>query len=305
MLPENAEQDLVYLPNWPGVPNDEVGTNPGPGTGTTSIAWYDPVKEITVWRNSDGLTGVRVLAGRQEPQMLGVASGDSKTLTFEPGESCQHMSLWDNGPDTRVARIKIETKRQTLDFGDGKREQVMNVGSGFLIGFQTFCKEEGELTAFSPLFLLPFKSLISTVRYKNPPVGKAGINFRQLDSYIHANDSPWPYAWSWSRSIDKTVSDTWSQEIALSFGMSLSVSAGVPEIVEIGGEVHWDMSLTASHEISETETRTLSWNESGEIPPHRKLSCQIHRHFGNRRLRTGFLCREWNIPRSEVFVGPC
>ncbi|KAH8809458.1 hypothetical protein F5884DRAFT_883679 [Xylogone sp. PMI_703] len=232
------------------------------------------VKEITVWKDDGALRAIRVVLSDTSVKEAGKTVGESKTFAFKQGEKCAQLSLWGNGIGTRCGRIRIyTTEGRDFDWGmhGGQEEFSMNVGSGILAGFHG--RSGSDIDCLGPLFLKPIRSIISTVKYGQLPSGKKGIKSVELDSFRQTNGSSSnDLNWSWKKSVSKTTSQSWSQSATSTFGLSISIEAKIPEVATIGTEASWQLSNESSHSESKTQTKELSWEESGTLKPGDSLN---------------------------------
>ena len=135
------------------VPNLFVGGNGG--HAFHAIGTSD-VQKLVAWGKKDTDISSFVVRAieitwRNDPKPLsfGIKDGESKDLTLEKDERISAMELWGAG---RVDKIIIKTDRaKILEVGGtGGKQHYMDVGSGFLEGFEG--KAEGSIDRLKPRF---------------------------------------------------------------------------------------------------------------------------------------------------------
>ncbi|KAL7629691.1 hypothetical protein AAE478_001214 [Parahypoxylon ruwenzoriense] len=230
------------------------------------------LQRVGVWHDSSCLRGLRLTWTDGTSDMYGSTAGDWKEIAFSPGELCRELVLWGNGIGTRTGHIKIVTERQTFDWGknvSGQDAYPMNVGSGLLVGFRGACGT--DIDRLSPLFLNPTESLISKVKYSSSPTG--GIVPVQLDTQTFDARNRSKIHWEFRGTRKRVVSNTWSQSSTLTFGMSMKIQAGIPEVASVEAGAEWSMSDTSSYSTTETQERELGWEVSGDIENGEAIRC--------------------------------
>ncbi len=240
------------------------------------------VKTIRVHYNSKHLRGLCVIYhdGTQSPQ-IGRGAENAGEITLEPDEIITQASLWGNGIGTRTGRIRIRTNRgNTLDVGrntSGQDEFPINVGSGFLAGFSGRAAEDIDSLSF--IFLNPVKKVeITNVNYKEVPPN-SGISQYLLHRSGFDNQTSRDSDWDFSNTTSRSDTTHFQTEASFSFGMSASITAGVPLIVEAQVGYQWEVGISRTWGQSTTKEVVLQWSLSGTLPPGKAVTatatCQI------------------------------
>ncbi|MGW5051379.1 jacalin-like lectin [Actinokineospora sp. NPDC004072] len=233
------------------------------------------IKAMQVWRS--GSTG-------SDSRLFGNPSGPYREFEFEPGERIVRMSLWGNGEGTRLGWIYFKTNRgREFDFGmtswGRKQEYPVDVGSGICVG--VYGRAGSDIDAGCFVFLLPVSSaVLSDVQYPNLAFDTLGIAPKTLDSFSDYNSTSQPRNWHFDGERQVETSQSWSVSVGVEIYQEISVSAGIPEVAKVDGKFGWKVSATATHESKNTETKKLSWGESGTLLPGQSIYLQALTRVG-------------------------
>lgn len=228
---------------------------------------------LTIWMDKY-MNGMEVTWTDGTTQRIGESTGKVKSIYFNAGEKCKQASFFGGAIDG-IEGIRIVTNAQTFEFGYlNDKETPLSVGSGLLAGVV-----RGGF-GFGFIFLAPLKKVVSRIAYEDLPPGSTGIDSMDVEKWSHPNDSNVPYDASWTKTYTQSVTYSWSQSATAVFGMSASISAGIPEIAEAESELHWEISNETSHEASETIQKDLSWSYSITVPPHTTIYCTATTNYG-------------------------
>ncbi|TGO22049.1 hypothetical protein BPAE_0184g00010 [Botrytis paeoniae] len=248
------------------------------------------VKTIDVWHDTHCLKGIRVRFTDENSKMYGNNDGENRSFTFARGELCTSFRIWGNGVGTRTGKIRIETdKGRSFECGkdtSGQTSYSQKVGSGLLAGLWGYYNTsmDGNIISLSTSFLKPIRSITSEITYDDLPIGMSDMSQLTLDSGKFSNKTDETTQWELNDSTEKTISQTWSQSSTETFGVSMSIKAGIPEIVDIEAGAKWELSNTSNHETSETYTKVLDWNYQGTVKPHKTAIIKVTAWEGNTRL---------------------
>lgn len=229
------------------------------------------VKKLSLWKTKDALVGIRVwYSDGTFSALFGREKGTETSFTFIPGEQVTSLTIWGNGIGTRAGRLFFTTnKDKTFDCGKDTSGQSSypappeSIGSGLMMG--VFGRSGSEIDCFGFIFLDKIKRIvISNVRYDIPDLQTQGISpkFLQRARYqYHGLESTWTFAGT-LKLVDTT---TFSQSATLSYGQSVTIEAGIPEIVKVGSTAGWNISGTLSQESSSTNEHGAEWQLSGVL----------------------------------------
>ena len=218
-----------------------------------------------------------------QTQLYGQANGDSNTITFAPGEQVTSLTMWGNGIGTRAGRIRLTTNQgQTFDHGkDTSGQQSFNysVGSGILVGMVG--RADAEMDALGCIFLSgAVQSVNISVQSYSPNLNgtSQGISQETLSQVIYQNppDAAAPTNWTFSDSTTRTVSNTFTQSSATSYGASatVSVEATLFDVVKATASATFTWMQTNTTETSSTTSteQSLSWGLSGTLQPNQQVT---------------------------------
>ncbi|XP_056442067.1 aerolysin-like protein isoform X2 [Gadus chalcogrammus] len=188
-----------------------------------------------------------------------------REFTFKPNESITKLSLWGNGAGSRLGAIKFKTSsgntffEKMSDWGL-KTEYSIDVGSGVCLGLQGQAGSDIDCLGF--LFINAIKSSVltdmtyPTLALYTPKVNK---DYIKAVSYHNNTTEAQEHKLAYSRSVTKST--TWSNTVKIEGTVSMSVTAGIPEVVEVSGG--YSVTAGAEHTSSMTSSETIT--ESDEI----------------------------------------
>ncbi|CAG8148266.1 unnamed protein product [Penicillium nalgiovense] len=259
------------------VPNGPVGGSGGKNFHETKWTTGITLQKLGFWKDSDCLHCIELKWSNGSSVRHGKEIGDYKSISFSPGEKCTELILWGNGRGTRAGRIQIHTDAgQSYDWGkdvSGQNAYPLNVGSGLLVGFGGASATD-DIYRLVPLFLEQLKSVEATIEFGQLPSGMDGISNLSLDSADF--DGNHQAHFTFGNSMSKSITQEFIQSATSSFGLSLKITAGIPEVASTEAGASWDWSNTSTHESSNSSTTTLSWGLEGDMEPGEKVHCQAY-----------------------------
>jgi len=280
------------MPDWPPYPS-------GPFTGEFVVGGFGGspfqackwvvnqsalvVKTLQVWYNSNNLIGIQVIfSDGSASNVFGEANSSTASITFAPGELITSFILWGNGAGSLAGRIRLQTNAgQTFDVGKqntGTQTQYpAGLGSGTLVGMVG--RSGNALDMVGPIFLngTVTSISISNVVYNPPLTGSSGISQMTLDQVHYANPSnaTQDLPWSFTNSVARTTSTTFTQGTSTTYGVDVSVGVSA-ELFGIGGSAStsfsWSTTGTQETSTSASSTQTLSWDISGSLAPGKGIT---------------------------------
>jgi len=180
-----------------------------------------------------------------------------------------------NGIGTRVGYIKFQTNRgQTFEIGNNNRDKYPQyVDGAFLTGIFGRANVDLDTIGFVVTQTID-RTALENVRYPDLASLTTGLTPQDLYSQTYINSGPTEN--SFSRSISETTGEDncWEVSLGLTFGMEVSVTAGVPAIASTTAGYHWEVSATASHTRCKSTARTESRDFYFYIPPFH--TCYIY-----------------------------
>jgi len=247
------------------------------------------VNKITVWYGThvdknDGIKAIRISYFGDDNDIVVGKPGNhpSKGIEFQPGETINgDMVLSGNGFGTRLGYISFSTSgKQKFAAGqDGHTKYLFDTGNSFISGIAGRSGDDINQLAFifwKPIRGLYFTSisyptLASLTKIKSPAVIAS-------QDYCNDNDVARPFA---GQTLEKTETSghdsCFTASATETFGESITVKAGIPDLVDVTAEAHW--SISASQEFkncqqhSTTSKSTLTF-PSPSLAAHTRTSYQ-------------------------------
>ncbi|XP_059916224.1 aerolysin-like protein [Gadus macrocephalus] len=186
-------------------------------------------------------------------------------FTFKPGEIITKLSLWGNGNGTRLGGIRFWTssEREFFEYMSDwglKTEYSIDVGSGVCLGLEGSCC--GDIDRMGFLFINAIKSSVLTdLTYPSLPGYKPQVNKKYIKSVSYHNGSTAAQEHTFAYSRSFTKSTTWSTTTKIESTVSLTVTAGIPDLVEVSG----GFSVTRGAEQNSSMTASETITESDEV----------------------------------------
>ncbi|CAL8296134.1 unnamed protein product [Boreogadus saida] len=217
------------------------------------------LKKIGVAVGPSSITAVRAELTDGRVQTFG--KGDTfNEFTFELGERITNLSLWGNGEGTGSGGIKFRTsKGHEFDAHMTKwplrTEFSIDVGSGVCLGLEGSAGSDIDNMGF--MFINAIKSSVLTdMTYDSLATYTPQVNKESITSLNYENDTcvDQEHTFTYTRSVTK--SNTWSNTVQTESSFSLSVKAGIPELVEVSGGFSLTLGAEQTSLMTEEETIT-------------------------------------------------
>ena len=229
------------------------------------------------------LRGISISYENGERATTGTLQGSYNEITLNPGETITRASLWGNGVGTRTGRIRFETDGgRTFNAGrdtTGQDEFPITVGSGILAGFTGRSGVDIFILGF--VFIKPVRSTeITNVRYTLPSGGNI-VPHALVSEARFSNNQSSPITWDFINSVERTNSVTFTSSVTLEFGVSVSVSAGVPGIVSVESGYSWGVGATREWSRTNETTVTFTWSLGGSLQPGEEVTCNAICQYGS------------------------
>ncbi|XP_059916222.1 aerolysin-like protein [Gadus macrocephalus] len=186
-------------------------------------------------------------------------------FTFELAESITRLSLWGNGAGTRLGGIKFWTSSgrtffQYMSDWGLKTEYSIDVGSGVCLGLEGRAGSDIDNMGF--LFINAIKSSVLTdMTYPSLAMYTPRVNKEYIKSLTYQNDTAADQEDKFSYGRTVTNSTTWSTTNKIESTVSVSVTAGIPDLVEVSA----GFSLTTGEEQTSSMTKEETITESDEV----------------------------------------
>jgi len=212
------------------------------------------VRRLEVWKGcgapNDGFKGIRVTYDDPSlnPPIFGNTCGSGSSFTFEQGEYLVgDVTFSGNGMGTRVGYMRFSTSRgREFKFGnDGRDKYNYASNNGFLTGIHGSANADLDMLGFIVTYGVQ-RTAIENVVYPGLGSIQSGLDPKGLFSGSATNDSP--LADTVSRSVTETKGEQkcWSNTFTASFGMSATVTAGVPLVAEVTAGYQWEVSASTT-----------------------------------------------------------
>ncbi|KAJ7998112.1 hypothetical protein DPEC_G00219190 [Dallia pectoralis] len=255
-----------------------IGGNGGSPFNLTGLNNGATLKKIGVAVGGWQIKAVRAELTDGRVSTFGNANTFSE-FEFSLGERITKLSLWGNGAGTRLGGIRFwtSTGREFFEHMNSwplKTEYSIDVGSGVCLGVQGNGGSDIDNMGF--LFINAIKtSVLTDMHYPNMAMFTPQVNKEYIKSVSYHNNttSPQTQTIHYSRSVTKKFS--WTTTNKIEFTISMSVKAGIPDLVEASA----GYSLTVGHEQSSSmateETITEADTTTVKIPPGKTVSVDM------------------------------
>ncbi|KAM9506583.1 aerolysin-like protein isoform 1-T2 [Salvelinus alpinus] len=208
--------------------------------------------------------------------------GDADTFNefeFNLGERITKLSLWGNGSGTRLGAIKFTTS-ENREFSEKmtswplKTEYTIDVGSGICLGLQG--RSGSDIDCMGFLFIKTIKSSVMTdMEYPTLSLFKPQVIPENVKSVSHQNDTSLVLEKSITYSKTLTKTSSWSVSNKMESTLSVSVKAGIPDLVEVSSGFSLTLGVEQSTRLHKTETITESGTINLKIPPGKTIDVEI------------------------------
>jgi len=261
---------ISIWPHYQQVPrasqNNNVGCMGGCGGREFQINRFGAtVRSLTVWTVSSSpdshIRAIRVTLSDGYNTVVGSPGGAHGPwmFTFQPGETVVgdlRLSGVDRGGG-RLAAIAFSTSGgRSFDVGTRRVERYLfPTGNAFMAGFMG--RAGTDVDQLGVVFWKPIRSIVyESLTYPTLTSLTRITSPDQVASRTYCNNAPFPlpfFAEEISREVQIGSESCIETSATTQFGMSLSVSGGIPGIVEIGGGGEWQVSQ--SRQFTNCRTR--------------------------------------------------
>uniref|UniRef100_A0A8C8F3J5 Jacalin-type lectin domain-containing protein n=1 Tax=Oncorhynchus tshawytscha TaxID=74940 RepID=A0A8C8F3J5_ONCTS len=255
------------------------------GQGGSPFEFHGMNNGATLKKIGVAVEGWQVKAVRAELTDGKVATfGDANTFNefeFNLGERITKLSLWGNGAGTRLGAIKFTTSENREFFEKMtswglKTEYTIDVGSGICLGLQGGYGSDIDCMGF--LFINTIKSSVLTdMKYPTLSLFKPQVCVtpEYVKSLSHHNDTSLVQEESITYSKTLTKTSSWSVSNKIESTLSVSVKAGIPDLVEVTSGFSLTVGVEQSTSLQKTETITESDTINLKIPPGNTMDVEI------------------------------
>ncbi|XP_061738881.1 aerolysin-like protein [Nerophis ophidion] len=208
--------------------------------------------------------------------------GNAETFsefTFNLGERITKLSLWGNGAGTRLGGIRFWMTAGREFFAHMtdwplKTEYSIDVGSGVCLGLVGNYGSDIDCLGF--LFISAIKSSVLTdMTYPSLALYTPKVNKEYIKSVSYHNDTSAVQEQKCSYSRSVTKSNTWSTTTKIESTVSMTVSAGIPDLVEVSGGFSLTVGAEQSSAMTHEETITESDEITVKVPAGKTVSVEL------------------------------
>ncbi|CAL8376052.1 unnamed protein product [Arctogadus glacialis] len=200
-------------------------------------------------------------------------------FTFEPGERITKLSLWGNGAGTRLGGIRFWTSSgrtffQYMSDWGLKTEYSIDVGSGVCLGLEGNAGSDIDKMGF--LFINAIKSSVLTdMTYPTLAMVTPQVNKEYIKSVTYQNGTTADeeHKCAYSRSVTKST--TWSNTVKIESTVSLTVTAGIPEVAEVSDGFSLTVGAEQTSSMTSSETITESDEVNVTVPAGKTVSVDV------------------------------
>uniref|UniRef100_A0A8C5BQX6 Aerolysin-like protein n=2 Tax=Gadus morhua TaxID=8049 RepID=A0A8C5BQX6_GADMO len=200
-------------------------------------------------------------------------------FTFEPGEIITKLSLWGNGAGTRLGGIKFGTSsgRKFFEYMNDwglKTEYSIDVGSGVCLGLEGSCSDDIDRMGF--VFINAIKSAeLTDLTYPSLPGYTPQVNKEYIKSVSYHNGSTatQEHKFAYSRSLTKSTTLSTTNKIEST--VSVSVTAGIPDLVEVSGGFSMTKGAAQTSSMTSSETITESDEVKVTVPAGKTMTVEV------------------------------
>ncbi|XP_026223999.1 aerolysin-like protein [Anabas testudineus] len=244
----------------------------GESTGAT-------LKKIWVWVGGWQVKAVKIWLTDGQCQQFGSSGGKFYEFQFEDGEHISSLSLWGNGAGTRLGAIKFRTSRSReffpymTDWGL-KTEYPIDVGSGICLGVAGRAGSDIDCLGF--VFINTVKSTVLTnVQYPTLHQVIPQIATEEIKSLTYTNKSDVTQSYTVETSKSITKKSTWSVSNKLEATLSIEVSAGIPEVVDVTTGFSFTVGVESSYGLENSEERKETFSLPVQVPPRKTVVVDV------------------------------
>jgi hypothetical protein len=245
---------------------------------------------LEVWSDNDnGIRGILFTWSGGQGMMHGTQNGDSKSITFAPGEKVQAATLWGDGTAKQLGHIYLKTDKQEFDVGKDKPNDgyQIDVGSGLLLGASG--NNGASIDSLALLFLATEISSVTIggIKFDSDPTGTSdniAPSYMIQSTMGNPSGSHGNVSFTVLGSEAVAQSTTWEQSTTGTFGMKYSIEMDAAPLgvgAKVTGGYEWSVAHTSSKATTTTDTITITQSAGPiSIAPGFGKSCKIFAQKG-------------------------
>ncbi|XP_072522129.1 aerolysin-like protein [Salminus brasiliensis] len=237
------------------------------------------LQRIWVWVGGWQIKAIRVWLSDGRSLERGHPSGNYSEFIFQSGEHFSLLSLWGNGAGTRLGAIKFTTNHSREFFVKMtnwglKTEYPINVGSGICLGVKGRAGHDIDCLGF--IFINTIQSaVLLNVNYPTLQMEKLNVSTEELKSITYQNDST--VSQEYKIETKKTITETssWTVTNNMENTFSISVTAGIPGIVESSTGYSLKVGTETSRGLQTSVEKTEELEFPVKVPPEKSVEINI------------------------------
>jgi len=235
------------------------------------------VKDIKIWLGGED-NGFRALyvqmfSGQEYVQGVIPSNGPDATLTFSAGETIvDDITICGNGVGSRVGYLAFTTSLgQKFAVGDQHTPYYFPSGNSFLTGFFGQSSDEVDQLGLYMMKSIKTGSLIN-VQYPTLSSYTVGLTPQIYQTLLCNSDQNETQTQTATFTATVGTKHIWSITSSFSIGESITVQAGVPAVVSVSTQFHWEVTSTSQYSQETDTTKTEEQQFPVNVGPRTKIN---------------------------------
>ncbi|CAN0121314.1 unnamed protein product [Lampetra fluviatilis] len=238
------------------------------------------LEKIWVWVGGWQIKCVKAWLTDGRSAQYGNTSGSHKEFVFQPGELFSSLSLWGNGAGLRMGAFKFRTSKgrelfvKMTDWGL-KTEYPVDIRSGICLGIQG--KGGSDIDCMGFLFINSVKcSELINVTYPTLHKQLPKVQMEEIKSLSYKNTGSVPQTYEMETSKTVTKTSSWSISNKLEATVSISVSAGIPDVVDVESGFSFTVGTESTHAVENSESKTELLSFDVTVPAGKTTAIDVN-----------------------------
>ena len=285
--PGSSDPNIEQWPHPPGA--GCIGTG-GCGRSTQTLRAAQPlsgVKQLQGFSDGNCINGfsVQFFDGTSFNVGNTLSSRGPSTIVFTPGETIANTyTITGNGRGQCAGSLMFTTnKGQTfnLNGNNDHNKFVFNAGNVILTALNV-AYDGGTIYSLSLITSKPISSVqLMDVSY--PTLSSIPFSSSPVSLFDGSLCNPAPGTGTISENYQDMVSSstTWSDAVAVSFGMDIKVTAGFPGVVGAETSYKWSVGNTFTYSHTHSEAVTTTTSGSYTVPAYQQCTLLITQFQAN------------------------
>ncbi|XP_032834780.1 aerolysin-like protein [Petromyzon marinus] len=238
------------------------------------------LEKIWVWVGGWQVKCVKAWLTNGTSAQYGSPLGSHSEFVFQPGELFSSLSLWGNGAGTRLGAIKFKTSKgreffvKMTDWGL-KTEYPIDIGSGICLGIVG--KGGSDIDCMGFVFINSVKrSELINVTYPTLHRELPKVQMEEIKSISYKNRGSVPQTYKVETSKTVTKTSSWSIANKLEATVSISVTAGIPDVVEVSSGFSFTVGTESTRGVENSESKTELLSFDVTVPPGKTVAIDVN-----------------------------